>query len=73
LEKRKLGLNSPFKDKSIHRNDFYQRMFYRHKVCYIDTPLAYHRDYNHQNRLSAQTEKYIGIEKKMYQNFKKWE
>jgi glycosyltransferase involved in cell wall biosynthesis len=51
--------------------DFYQRMFYRHKVYYIDTPLAYYRDYNHQNRLSVQTKKYIGIEKKMYQNFKK--
>jgi glycosyltransferase involved in cell wall biosynthesis len=51
--------------------DFYQRMFYRHKVYYFDTPLAYYRDYNHQNRLSVQTEKYIGIEKKMYQNFKK--
>lgn len=51
--------------------DFYQRMFYRHKVHYINEPLAYYREYNHQNRLSVQTEKYIGIEKKMYKNFKK--
>jgi glycosyltransferase involved in cell wall biosynthesis len=49
--------------------DFYQRMFYRHKVYYIDSPLAYYREYNHQNRLSVQTEKYIGIEKKMFVNF----
>lgn len=51
--------------------DFYQRMFYRHRVCYIDEPLAFYREYNDENRLSLQQEKYIGIEKKMYLNFKK--
>lgn len=50
--------------------DFYQRMFYRHKVHYINEPLAFYRDYANQDRLSIQNEKYIGIEKKMYQNFR---
>lgn len=49
--------------------DFYQRMFYRHKVLYINEPLAFYREYN-SKRLSVQLEKYIGIEKKMYLNFK---
>ena len=51
--------------------DFYQRMFYRHKVQYINEPLAFYREYNNQERLSLQKDKYIGIEKKMYANFKK--
>jgi glycosyltransferase involved in cell wall biosynthesis len=51
--------------------DFYQRLFYRHKIHYIDEPLAFYREYNNQDRLSVQREKYIGIEKKMYANFKK--
>lgn len=50
--------------------DFYQRLFYRHKVIYIDEPLAYYREYDNPERLSLQTDKYIGVEKKMYQNFK---
>jgi glycosyltransferase involved in cell wall biosynthesis len=49
--------------------DFYQRMFYRHKVFYIQEPLAFYREYVSQERLSKQLEKYIGIEKKMYRNF----
>ncbi|SHM61113.1 glycosyltransferase family 2 protein [Flavobacterium saccharophilum] len=49
--------------------DFYQRMFYRHKVFYINEPLAFYRQYEDENRLSVQLEKYIGIEKKMYLNF----
>lgn len=51
--------------------DFYQRMFYRHKIHYINEPLAFYREYSNQERLSVQREKYIGIEKKMYANFKK--
>jgi len=51
--------------------DFYQRMFYRHKVYYIDEPLAFYRQYPNEKRLSLQNEKYIGIEEKMYSNFKK--
>lgn len=51
--------------------DFYQRMFYRHKVFYIDEPLAYYREYRSESRLSIQSDKYIGIEKKMLLNFKK--
>lgn len=51
--------------------DFYQRMFYRHKVQYINESLAFYREYSNQERLSVQREKYIGIEKKMYANFKK--
>lgn len=51
--------------------DFYQRMFYRHKIYYIAEPLACYREYENQERLSLQTAKYIGIEKKMLFNFKK--
>lgn len=51
--------------------DFYQRMFYRHKVYYINEPLAFYREYNNSARLSVQRENYIGIEKKMLLNFKK--
>lgn len=50
--------------------DFYQRMFYRHRIHYINEPLAFYREYNNKERLSAQREKYIGIEKKMFQNVK---
>lgn len=46
-------------------------MFYRHKIHYINESLAYYRKYNNQERLSVQSEKYIGIKKKMYVNFKK--
>ncbi|ARV13806.1 glycosyltransferase family 2 protein [Polaribacter sp. SA4-12] len=51
--------------------DFYQRMFFRHKVLYIDEPLAFYREYDGFGRLSLQKKMYIGIEKKMYFNFKK--
>jgi glycosyltransferase involved in cell wall biosynthesis len=50
--------------------DFYQRLFYRHTVIYIDEPLAFYREYDNQDRLSNQSQKFIGVEKKMYQNFK---
>jgi glycosyltransferase involved in cell wall biosynthesis len=49
--------------------DFYQRMFYRHKVLYINEPLAYYREYNDSSRLSLQNLKYIGLEQKIYNNF----
>ncbi|PKB17461.1 glycosyltransferase [Flavobacterium sp. 5] len=51
--------------------DFYQRMFFRHRVYYINEPLAFYREYNNPDRLSLQQKKYIGIEKKMFLNFKK--
>jgi glycosyltransferase involved in cell wall biosynthesis len=51
--------------------DFYQRMFYRHKVKYINEPLAFYREYKNSERLSLQIDKYIGIEKKIYKNFVK--
>jgi glycosyltransferase involved in cell wall biosynthesis len=51
--------------------DFYQRMFYRHKVYYINEPLAFYREYNNSARLSVQRENYIGIEKKVFLNLKK--
>jgi glycosyltransferase involved in cell wall biosynthesis len=51
--------------------DFYQRMFYRHKVFYIEEPLAYYREYKDTHRLSRQQEKYVGVEKKQLENFKK--
>lgn len=50
--------------------DFYQRMFYRHKIFYLDEPLAFYREYHNNKRLSLQREGYIGIEKKMFLNFK---
>jgi hypothetical protein len=53
--------------------DFYQRMFYRHKLLYINEPLAYYREYSDLKRLSLQRDKYIGVEKKMYDNFVKME
>lgn len=49
--------------------DFYQRMFYRHKVKYINEPLAFYREYNDNSRLSFQNLKYIGLEQKIYDNF----
>jgi glycosyltransferase involved in cell wall biosynthesis len=51
--------------------DFYQRLFYRHKVYYINEPLAYYREYDNPTRLSTQKVKYLGLEKKMYANFLK--
>jgi glycosyltransferase involved in cell wall biosynthesis len=51
--------------------DFYQRMFYRHKVHYINEPLAFYREYDDARRLSLQSEMFVGIEKKMFLNFKK--
>ncbi|WP_282073729.1 glycosyltransferase family 2 protein [Polaribacter atrinae] len=51
--------------------DFYQRMFYKHKVFYINEPLAFYREYNDFNRLSLQSYKYLGLEKKIYNNFVK--
>lgn len=51
--------------------DFYQRMFYRHKVLYINEPLAFYREYDNKERLSVQLDKYIGVEQKMYDNFLK--
>jgi len=51
--------------------DFYQRLFYRHKVHYINEPLAFYREYDDARRLSLQSEMFVGIEKKMFLNFKK--
>ncbi|MCD0473687.1 glycosyltransferase [Flavobacterium sp. EDS] len=51
--------------------DFYQRMFYRHKLHYINEPLAFYREHNNTERLSLQLKKYIGIENKMFLNLKK--
>jgi glycosyltransferase involved in cell wall biosynthesis len=73
LIRKKVFRPDMFFDESIATRedvDFYQRLFYRHKVIYIDEPLAYYREYDNQDRLSLQKEKYIGVEKKMYQNFK---
>ncbi|MFC7356867.1 glycosyltransferase family 2 protein [Jejudonia soesokkakensis] len=50
--------------------DFYQRLFYRHQIYYIDEPLAFYREFDNPVRLSKQREKYIGIEKKMIANFR---
>ena len=50
--------------------DFYQRMFYRHKVFYIEEPLAFYREHDIDVRLSKKLDKYIGLEEKMLRNFK---
>ncbi|WP_166921711.1 glycosyltransferase family 2 protein [Flavobacterium poyangense] len=50
--------------------DFYQRMFYRHKIFYIQEPLAFYREYLDEDRLSKKLEKYIGLEYNMLINFK---
>jgi glycosyltransferase involved in cell wall biosynthesis len=51
--------------------DFYQRLFYKHKVHYIGEPLAFYRVYDDENRLSTQRQRYVGLEQKMFNNFKK--
>lgn len=51
--------------------DFYQRFFYKYKVWYIPEPLAYYRVYEDANRLSLQRERYVGLEQKMFENFKR--
>jgi glycosyltransferase involved in cell wall biosynthesis len=73
LIRKKVFKSDMFFDESIITRedvDFYQRLFYRHKVMYIDEPLAFYREYENQDRLSLQSQKFIGVEKKMYQNFK---
>jgi glycosyltransferase involved in cell wall biosynthesis len=51
--------------------DFYQRLFYRHNVVYIDEPLAFYREYKNEKRLSLQKAKYKGIELRTLENLKK--
>lgn len=51
--------------------DFYQRLFYNHKITYLEEPLAYYRDFGDAVKLSKLTKKYIGIEGQMLANFKK--
>lgn len=51
--------------------DFYQRMFYNHKVKYINKILTYYRVHSKENSLSSQKEKYIGLENKIFENFVK--
>lgn len=72
LIRKKIFTSGLFFDETIKVGediDFYQRMFYRHKVIYIDEPLAYYRHYTSKTRLSLQKDKYIGLEKKIYNNF----
>ncbi len=51
--------------------DFYQRLFYKHKVYYINEPLSYYRDNDNIERLSRKFDKYIGIESVLYSNLLK--
>lgn len=51
--------------------DFYQRMFYNFKIFYINEPLALYRDDENPDRLSKKIEKYLGLEYKVFNNFKK--
>lgn len=48
--------------------DFYQRLFFRHKVHYIDQPLAFYREYDNSSRLSTHDKKYKEIEKTTFNN-----
>jgi glycosyltransferase involved in cell wall biosynthesis len=50
--------------------DFYQRLFFKHEVFYINEPLAFYRDFESNDRLSQKKQEYIGIEQKMMNNFK---
>tara|TARA_R110002049_G_scaffold25354_8_gene89198 strand:+ start:12351 stop:13226 length:876 start_codon:yes stop_codon:yes gene_type:complete len=74
LIRKKVFKNYLFFDETIRVGediDFYQRLFYKHKVLYINDSLAFYREYSNANRLSLMTDKYIGIEKKLYLNLKK--
>jgi glycosyltransferase involved in cell wall biosynthesis len=51
--------------------DFYQRLFYRHRVYYVNDTLAFYRHDRDTNGLSRQKKKYIGVEWNIYQNLKK--
>ncbi len=51
--------------------DFYQRLFYRHKVKYYEEPLAFYREYSDSKRLSTHNEKYKLVEKTTYNNLLK--
>lgn len=48
--------------------DFYNRLFYKHKVYYISEPLAFYRVYESDSRLSLNKEAYKGVELKMFNN-----
>jgi glycosyltransferase involved in cell wall biosynthesis len=74
LIRKKVFVNEMVFDETLEAGediDFYQRMFYRHKVLYLNEPLVYYREYSDLKRLSLQKDKYIGVEKKMYDNFVK--
>jgi glycosyltransferase involved in cell wall biosynthesis len=51
--------------------DFYWRMFYLFRVEYVNEPLALYRESTDPNRLSKMIHKYVGIEKIIFDNFKK--
>jgi glycosyltransferase involved in cell wall biosynthesis len=74
LIRKSIFKDNMFFDESIQIGediDFYQRMFYKHKVYYINEPLAFYREYSDTDRLSLQVKKYLGIEKKIFKNFLK--
>jgi len=48
--------------------DFYQRLFYKHAVWYMEEPMAYYRVYLNANRLSVQSQLYNGLEPIMFEN-----
>lgn len=52
-------------------SDFYQRLFYRHKVRYMDDSTTYYRVYDNATRLSLQNSLYEGVEFIMFDNFKR--
>lgn len=74
LIRKKVFKNNLFFDETIKVGediDFYQRLFYKHKVFYINDSLAFYREYSNTKRLSLMTDKYVGVEGKLYLNLKK--
>lgn len=52
-------------------SDFYQRVFYKHRVLYMEEPTTFYRVYDSDQRLSTQRHLYKGVEPIMYENFKR--
>lgn len=52
-------------------SDFYQRVFYKHKIRYMEEPTTFYRVYESDQRLSMQGHLYEGVEPIMFENFKR--
>jgi glycosyltransferase involved in cell wall biosynthesis len=74
LIRRKVFTNDLMFDEKLFAGedaDFYQRLFFRHRVHYITEPYALYREYSSSSRLSTHNEKYKGIEKATFNNLLK--